>query len=157
MTGPEGAGPRAQWWRLALAVFIGVIGILLSSAAWSALRSTERARIEAALETTAAELVLAFESGFRSRLENLRDLGSSWGRSGTEDLDRWQAEAKLFRELHEECLALEWDRRALPGSSLVSGTPDALDLLATRRADPEAESARRVAIEARPRRPWDLG
>lgn len=150
-TRPDAPGPppseRAQWWRLFVAVLVGLAGILLSAAAWNALRTTERAQIEAGLDTTAAELSRAFESGFGLQLEHLRDLASTWNRTISEDGTRWQAEAKLFRNLHEECLALEWDPRALPAAILASETPESRNLLALRPTDPVTEGIRQAAVK----------
>ena len=150
-TEPSGPirGEKSPWWRLLAAVLIGLAGILLSVVGWKALRSTERARIESGLESTATGLASAFEAALGLQLEHLQDLGHSWGVAGTEDSDRWRADAKLFRELNEECLVLEWDPRSPPSTPLVSGTPEAMSLLVTLHDDSAAESARHVAVSSR--------
>ena len=141
-------GAATLRWRLLVAVLIALGGILLSALAWSAMRTTQRAQIEAGLETTVAELTLAFESGFAQQHEHLRDQSRTWAQAGLVDPVRWQADAKHFRELHEECIAIEWDPRTAPGEPLVSGSPEAMRLLASRPGDAAARSVRATAIES---------
>ena len=89
---PESSGAfrreRSPWGRLVGAVLIGLAGILLSAVAWNALRATERAQIEIALEAKTTGLTNSFESGQDLQVEHLRELGTAWAREGTEDGDR---------------------------------------------------------------------
>jgi signal transduction histidine kinase len=138
-------GPEPRWWRLVVPFVIVSIGVLLSLGAWTALGSRERETLHARLVSAGSELSRSFESTLTQEFAQLQDLAESWGRLGTDDAARWHADANRFRQAHPGCLALEWLPSTQPSATLASGTPEALNLLASRPMDPASQESRRAA------------